>query len=375
MRPNLSRSPFPLAAALAGALIVCAATPRGTDGAAGWTATAIPDIRSIVLAGNDVWTISYTVGSQTKMTATAFQRASGRERWKIALDHMRSDIQHVEAAGTSESLYVTVGDPLDVNKGYFLSLHVDPGAFALSPARPGQRPGVAVIGNTVWTTEGGGEGGAVKWRALNDSHNKFAKTLGVGASPGCAGRPAKHGRVLLVPEAGGITIASAATSQVVKRVAVSSCTWGTPAVLGPTVAVMSKEEGGSMTVAGVDPIVGRVRWRVKAPPNPTRTPYVPTLTASGPLALATYAKKAFVIDGAGRVRREVALEGVTRAAPASKGRVVCALKSRAVVMVDLAAGTTRSLAKMNSEIGALLVAPDGHVYVAASEELRDLGVQ
>ncbi len=354
-------------------LLLCAALPAATRGASGWSTTATPEIRAITYAGPYVFTISYTIGSRTKMTATAFARATGREQWKIALDRMRSDIPHVEAIGTADSLYVTVGDPLDASKSYLLGLHVDPGSFQLSPARPGVRAGLTIIDKTLWTTVTGTEG-SVKWRALDASHTKFGKSLGVGGQPGCIGRPVKRGRFVLLPEGGGLTIASATSGQTVKRVSISACTWGTPAVLGPTVAVMSAGDGGSMAVAGVDPVAGRVRWRVPAPPNPTRTSYVPTLTASGTLALATYAKKALVINAAGRVRHEVALEGVTLAAAATGGRVVCATRSRNVVVVDLTAGTTRSLGKMDSEIGALYVAPDGHVYVGASEVLRDLGV-
>jgi hypothetical protein len=345
--------------------------PAGTQGAAGWTAHTVPDIRVLTIAGDNVWAISYTVGSQSKMTATAFFRDTGKERWRIALDHMRTDVQHVEAVGTADSLFVAVGDPLDASKGYLLSLHVDPGAFSLSPARAGQRPGIAVIDSTLWVTTGGGDA-PVRWRALDPTHTRFTRFLGAGGAAGCVGRPVKRGRFLIVPEGGGLTIAAASSGQVVRRVKVSTCTWGMPVVLGSVVAVMSTADTPGMTVAGVDPVAGRDRWRVPAPANPSRTPYVPTLTASGQVALATYAKTALVLDGAGKIRREIKLEGVTIATSAGKGRVVCALKSRAVVLVDCTAGTTRQLAKMDSEIGALLVAR-GHVYVAASEELRDLG--
>jgi hypothetical protein len=342
----------------------------GNAFAAGWTTNVVYEVRALALAGGHVFALSYQTVPAAKLTAQCLDMRTGQHLWNVALDHMRPDVQHVEAVGTAESLYVTTADPVNTSAGYLLSLPPEPGAFMLMKPRPGTTPGVALVGKTLWTTTGGA-GTPVRWRSLSPRHTKFITTIGSGGPSGCVGRPVAFGRGLLLPEAGALVYATR-TGRTIKRVSIANCTWGDPVPLGGTVAVMSSAGSGAMTVAGVDPVRGVVRWRVQAPPNPARTPYVPTLTGSGGLALATYAHKALVIDAAGRVRHTIDLEGVTRAVAASGGRVVCALKSRRVVRVDLISGTIKDIGAMSEEIGALLVAR-GRVFAGAGNVVRDLG--
>lgn len=350
------------------ALALCAAVAPAH--AAGWTRDLAPDIRALAQAGGRLFAFSYTTGQKPKLVIQCVNIDNGQVMWSNALDHMRTDVVHVDAVGDGDSVYVTVADATNPLSGYLLSTAAVPSVFELKKPRPGFMPGVAVIDHHLFATTGEMDK-AVQWRGLNAGHTKWASTVGLGAPSGCIGKPVGlRGRVLL-PEAGALVVATLA-GKAVARIPVGKCAWGQAAPLGTLVAVMTSGEGTPMVVAGVNLAARKVVWRVPAPPNPDKVKYSPTLTTSGGRAFATYATTAQIIDATGKVAAKVPMRGVRQVIPASAGRVVVALTSKHVLLVDLKTGATRDLGVGEDEINAMTIMR-GHLFVAAGLTLRDWG--